>query len=192
MGTIITLPGPGIQPIHQGDLDGLCGLYAAINGISLTLARSAGRTLSRGELRRLFSRGVSFLANRHQLTCAVLCGFEEALWPALVETLTAKATNVMGVAIHCSRPLDLVRQPTVDETFWLIEEAVRNRQPVLLGLDGWYDHYTVVKGCTPTYLQLFDSGNLHRLARSACGVDQEHDPKRHIIRPGSVTVVEAG
>ncbi len=190
MGVIIELPGPDLRPLRQGDLDGLCGLYAAINGVRLALA--GRRPLAQSELSRLFACGVSFLSVRHQLACAILAGFEDRLWPELVDAVARRASRIAGVPVRPSRPLELIRGPSASEVLWVVEDAVARGCPVLVGLAGRHDHYTVVQGCTLAYLQLFDGGNLHRLARAACGVGEGEGPERHALRPGTLTVLEAG
>jgi hypothetical protein len=49
-----------IEPLGQGELDGLCGLYSAINALRLCAA-SHGRPLDWDQCERLFREGVDYL-----------------------------------------------------------------------------------------------------------------------------------
>lgn len=55
-------PSPRRGPFRQGDLDGLCGLYSAVNAICLVPAPQ--RPLSRNQARVLFRSGITHLNNR--------------------------------------------------------------------------------------------------------------------------------
>lgn len=181
------LPVGGMAPLRQGDLDSLCGLYAAINAIRLALAKT--RLLTSRELRQSFGRGVALLSVRHQLTCSLLVGCEAHDWPALVDAVTGQAARMTGVPLICARPLSQTEQPGLPNVFGVIEDAIGRGQPVLVTLGGWYDHHTVISGYSAFSLQLFDSANLRRLARGSCRVDDDMARGRHILRPRSLTVL---
>ena len=182
-----TLLGQDSAPSCQGDLDGLCGLYAAINALCLVLGPL--RILMRKEKRALFRSGVEFLQSTGRLDEFIIDGIDPEVWFQLLNHLADVAAAAANYRIHVSRPLRRKGPPTPARLFGEIEKAITLGRPVLISLAGVHDHYTVVRGYSPFSIWLYDSGNLQRLGCESIGVQAGRNA-RHVIDPCMVTVVK--
>lgn len=176
----------GETSLCQGDLDGLCGLYAAINGLRLLLGPV--RPLKRYEAKRLFDAGVTLLVDHDMLARAVTQGFQDTLWQALVQRLVEEASATTGRTIIMHQPLAKVPRPTRSATFAAIEAAIAAGQPVLADLSGTHEHFTVISGYSPYSLFLYDSGQLFWLTRASCSTGKA-GKRRHHLNPRSLTAL---
>ncbi|WP_242097662.1 hypothetical protein [Sphingomonas sp. CROZ-RG-20F-R02-07] len=176
----------GEASLSQGDLDGLCGLYAAINGLRLLLAPV--RQLKRHESKRLFHTGVTLLIEHDLLPSAVVEGFGDKLWRALVQRLVEEASVIADRTIAVHQPLAKLVRPTRSATFAAIEVALAAGQPVLADLSGRHEHFTVISGYSPYSLFLYDSGRLCWLPRASCSIGRARS-RRHHINPRSLTIL---
>lgn len=173
----------------QGEFDGLCGLYAVIN--ALTLLPGVDNLLTYSQCETLFKLGVSFLEERNILGLGVRWGVGPPSWRDLVDHVIAAARQ------QCSRPISVLRHfvhaPSVTLGGFIdaAEFAVRNKQPVLIQLRGQHSHYTVISGFTPTRLLLHDSFGHAWLNKAACTTN-DVDVSRHRIVPASFTALELG
>lgn len=91
-----------IEPVIQGDSDGLSALYCIINAVRLVMAPH--RELTHEEVRALFAAGVRFLARQGSLSEAVHSCVRERDWPKLAARVVASAQSALG------RPILLQRQ----------------------------------------------------------------------------------
>jgi hypothetical protein len=181
------------KPFRQGDLDGLCGLYAVVNAIRLAL-----RPLSRFDY-AIFSDFFEELVaeiDKHQ-------GFGKAsvsglTTPRLVRLLKLAGEVVesnLGFKLEVGRPLLASRRPSLDDAIGhLRSELRRPATALLLGLGGEYDHWTVVRRITRASILLYDSAGYSRIAIRECRMG--HETRRsaqcaHVIGPGSAFVVRA-
>lgn len=176
-----------IQSFRQGQLDGLCGLYVAINAIRLL--RSADRALSPIEAKALYVTGVRMLAKREKLASAVLNGVPDKIWCKLVTKLAGELPAGAGQAIDVERPFRGRPRVSRRELLTLIEAAVDASQPVLLSLSGKHAHYTIVCGYTARRFVLFDSSSLSWLSRDLCGPSHSRRDWGHTINTGSLMVM---
>ena len=172
-----------MQPFHQGDLDSLCGLYAAINALRLVLAPV--RRVKRPEALNWFRTGLEFLGKTGNLQDIIGDGIGPPEWLELMEMLAA----VAGCRVEIVQPLRCSARATRSRMYGAIEDAIVRGQPVLITLSGVHDHYTVVSGFSPFSLWLFDSGHLQRLRRSDCGTQRGGDKWRHRMNARTLTVL---
>lgn len=91
-----------IQPITQGDYDGLCGLYAIINAICLVAAPE--KELNHDEVRVLFQAGVTHLARQGKLTRAVHTGIAQEAYLQLAQHVTRAARKRLRIHIMLEQP----------------------------------------------------------------------------------------
>lgn len=181
------LPLAGLKPLRQGELDGLCGLYAGINALRLLFA--AERPLSRRQVKALFETGIVHLADIAPLPAAIVGGLEHQTWEGLLQALVTEVTRMTGRTILVTRPLRKVTHPSRSKTFDAMESAIRGMHPVLIELSGVHQHFTVVCGYSASRLVLFDSGTLYWLTCRSCTVRTGQTRRRHIINPRSLTVL---
>lgn len=164
-----------IEPHRQGQLDGCCGIYSAINGLRLALHDH--NPLTKAAAKRLFEMSADFLDDRGGAGEAMWAGMETRRWHALVRKL-AKHIPTASLVVEVERP-EFTSKPGLDMVFEWIAASLAQGKPVLVHLDGTLKHFSVISGSTPTRLELFDS-NCHRFVmRSSCGVRTGF----HILRP---------
>lgn len=164
-----------IEPYNQGSLDGLCGLYSAING--LRLARHDHDPMNRAQCKRLLGRGAAYLHRNRSLTPALSKGMETWLWHALIRNL-AKHAVTDEIAFKIERPV-FSGEPDIADVFAWIDASLGQGKPVLICLRNALNHFSVVTASTPSNLLLFDSNGHRFVKRSSCGIDTG----RHQIAP---------
>lgn len=157
-----------IDPISQGDYDGLCSLYAIINAIRLVTAPL--KELSDDEGKSLFKAGVNFLAKRGRVANAVHSGVGQATWPQLAQHL-ARAAVRLRVPIFLEQPFTKSNMPA-EAAARTIEQLITAGKAPVVFMRGKYRHYSVISGYTPFSFKLFDSFDYHWVRRSSCSLDE--------------------
>lgn len=177
-----------LEPYQQGEFDGLCGLYAAINGIGLLASQH--RPLTAVQCQGLYRRGIEIVQGEGRLPFAAAWGISQTLWRRLVEDLCASASRRARLRIKARRPFvsTFARRRDVLAT---IEQAIDNGHPVLVALLGTYFHYTVICGYTPRRLILFDSYAYSWIDKASCAVTGEKVAGRHQIATRSLMIIAA-
>lgn len=167
-----------LQPLAQGELDGLCGLYSVINAVRLALQPYA--PVSERQTERMFRIGADWLAAHALLDDAVSWGMAQGPWRRMAAAVLASASR---------RGLQLSLQPLLrdgrqrDAAFASIAAAIAQQQPVLVMLHEQLHHFTVISGIGPARLTLFDSAGYRYLARHTCSFRRLPTPTRHRIAP---------
>jgi hypothetical protein len=177
-----------IDPLEQGALDGFCGIYAAINGLRLALTDH--HDLDETQIDALFAKAVELLAQESRLQFAVTWGISQGRWRQLVAALCRSASRRSGVRVEATIMFDAGTRPTRRQVVRSIERAIDRQCPVLLSLNGEYDHFTVVCAYTQTRLILYDSYVYHWVAKASCGVSYERGEWRHRIATASLMALE--
>jgi len=172
------LPGVvGYEPLQQGDLDDLCGLYATINAICIVMAPN--RALSDRDVRKLTRAGVRYLDNQQMFRKAFNKGMTGKLHRKLAKHMVQEAQSVTGAPLSMRR-LSLVRaEADQGQLIQSIEEALQQGAAVMMGLHNTHDHFTVVVGSSTTRLYLADSDGLHWLPKRHVGPCGGTRPYRH-------------
>jgi hypothetical protein len=150
---------------RQGDLDGLCGVYAVVNALRYLFQ------LNEEDCRALFAALVKALHHRcrrpHQ---HILWGIPFSTLKRLIE-----ATQTCRV-LDCdqtfwARPLRLPRNQRNLPRLWSgLTQELTPTCVALIGITGATDHWCVVYRITPKMLWLLDSSGRTRLRRSRCTV----------------------
>jgi hypothetical protein len=158
-----------LDPLSQGGLDGLCGVYSIIN--ALRIARHPCSPLPGREARRLFGAALHYLNEEEDLPELLRFGMDHPTWIALARDLAARAsTGSAKVAVK------LARKPVSPKQRhgWITSELAQGH-PVLVHLPG-YCHYSAIVGWTSSGFHLFDSHARKRVqaaplsvAISVCG-----------------------
>ena len=170
-----------LKPLLQGDRDGLCGLYAIINALRLTL--QPVRPLSSHQVRALFESGVRFLAAEEALITAMCTGISAKRWRRLSKHLHSEVSKCARVEIVHERPFGRAQVVTETAAVAELEQRVGMQQVVLVELGGAYDHYSVISGYSQTSVFLFDSFGYARLSRTSCAIGSAQSPLRHRLDP---------
>jgi hypothetical protein len=152
-----------VEPISQGDYDGLCSLYAIINAIRLVVA--PGTELSDDQGKALFKAGISFLAKQGEVPKAVHSGIGEATWPQLAQHVTRQAAE-LRVSVLLEQPLanEHMSAALIART---IEQLITAGKAPVLFMRGKYRHYSVISGYSPFSFKLFDSFGYRWVRRSS-------------------------
>ena len=177
-----------VDPLRQGDLSNLCGLYSVLNAVRLACWRVPP---TEDQLRALLQFGLRYLIKRRALARVVESGMHQGLWVELGTALINHANDLLGTSLSL-QPLphgqNRPRSESAHETCEMLKEALRERYPVVLGLGGALDHYTVLAGYSEHRFSLFDSSGLFWIEQKSIGLS-EHCGKRHWIYFGSPRAV---
>ncbi len=168
---------------RQGDLDGLCGVYAVVNALRHLLR------LRDEQCQKLFEKLIKALAQ----DCSRV--HERLLWGMGIRQLRRLVT----VASRCrlqgqnlsfaARPLRLRReQRTLPDLWAALDEEVGPNCVAIVGLSGVDDHWCVVYRVTPKTLQLLDSSGETRINRSRCTV--RPTSTRYCLELGEILLIE--
>lgn len=175
---------PEIEPYQQGDLDGLCGLYAVINALRLLHPR-----LDDDGARAMFRKLTKTLGKTlAHAVWPVYDGIHRVILEDLLIAAREHAQRHLGLSIEVE-PLILWRKhPTLSDLWDGLREHLDGRQVAILGLEGAKDHWTVAYAATETTIRLFDSSDRHLLTRSRCTLQRTDTRVR--LRPKAVLLIK--
>lgn len=166
-----------LTPYNQGRLDGLCGLYSALNAIQLALPPDGA--LANAQATRLFQKGVGYIARKCSLQSVLTKGMSTKRWRKLLRFLARHADGAKySLLIEYPPRTD---EPTVEALFEWIEASLLTGKPVLICLENRLNHFSVVAGLDDRRLHFFDSHGLRYVFRSSCGIGER---LHHISRIG--------
>jgi len=167
-------PSSGLPPFQQGGLDALCGLYSIVNA-----ERIVNRS-SDDETQILFDELIHYLARRGLLTKFLIGGI---LHPQMLIILK-KVVGKKRIA-NMEIPWRGVQNPDLT-TFWKSMQNFLDGTPgraIILGLQGYHDHWTVIESITNRSILLYDSALIKRLPRSQCTTVYATWKRKHILLP---------
>lgn len=177
------------RPFEQGDLDGLCGLYAVINAVALVAAPIT--PLSRARARALLHVGAEALLTQDEGPDILASGMSVETQVAVALHMLARAEEVTGVRL-CATQLFAAppsRKPPVSMT--TLRDKLADGSALIVCLSKTLSHFTVLCGMTPSRAILFDSDGLRWLDRRTLGIGGKPRNCRHIIVARSVIEVRA-
>jgi hypothetical protein len=170
---IYTRPAPGLPPFQQGGLDSLCGLYSIVN------AERFINHSSNEQAQELFNDVVYFLSRKRLLSKLLIGGVIHRQMLLILEQVVGE--RISNVEI----PWRGVPTPDLD-TFWKsmqnFLDGTRGRA-VILGLNGYHDHWTVIETITDRSILLYDSASIKRLPRSSCTTFYTNGRRKHLLLP---------
>jgi len=176
-----------LVPLRQGDLSNLCGVYSLVNGLQLALFPV--RPLRRREMADLLQFAFSSLAGTSPVAGVVAKGMSDATWMRLCNVLVKYVAAEYDLPITASRELRALARTDWGMALRRIKCAIRAGSPVLVGLFGALDHYSVIAGYTDTRLRLFDSSGHKWVGTKRCGFAHGGAQPRHRILKRSVTIL---
>src|SRR5215217_1160720 len=155
-GTAAVVP----KPFEQGDLDGLCGVYAVVN--AARLAAHPHRRLSAADCRGLFAALLAELAEEGRLRGFVAAGLGTRVLARLLRRAGRWLRKHHGLALEVRRPFAKRDQPQPEACLQtLAEHLARPGTAAIVGSD---EHWTVVRAVTPKRLLLADSDGRRHFA----------------------------
>ena len=164
----------GLLPFQQGGLDSLCGLYSIIN---------AERIINRSsddDAQQLFDGLVHFLSRRGLLRKLLIGGIIHTEMLMILDKVVGRQ-RISRVSI----PWRGVPNPDLT-TFWRSMQGFLDGTPgraIILGLQGYHDHWTVIESITDRSIFLYDSSLIKRLPRSRCTTVYTRGRRQHLLLP---------
>jgi hypothetical protein len=175
-----------LEPLKQADLVLLCGLFSVLNAVRLALYP---RELDRRQLRTLFRVGIAHLASTRSLKSTLEAGLDERRWYRLARGVLNDVTEQHGVNLRCEPILADCQRKDSEGAFATLERHLLAGNPILIGLWGVHQHYSVLSGISAARLTLFDSTGLHWIRRDRCSFMHSGQRLRHRISRHSVFAV---
>jgi len=180
--------------LRQGHLDGLCGVYAIINGIRRALGPDP--RLSSEVWDGLFAK----LLAAHDQGLGASAVVTDGIGPRALRRLAKAAAIYLadhhGIDLVVSRPDHRAKTRTVRKILAYISNATReSRTAVVIGFGGQLDHWSVVTSVGSEFITLFDSAGHHRLRIDRCRTT--HQPRQlkgtsHVLDPRWLVQISVG
>ena len=173
------------RPYQQGDLDGLCGVYSAVNAVRV-LCPEVDATTAEHLFDVLMQRLLRTVGNP---STAVTWGIGRLMLAGLIDEAIEYMLDDFDIRLKARRlPKALRHSANRDQLWQALETQISPSCVAIIGLAGKHSHWTVAAQVTPLRIRLFDSGKLQALPRARCTVGRT--TKRHQIAPTHVLLVE--
>lgn len=164
----------GLPPYQQGGLDSLCGLYSIIN------AERIVNHSSDEETQQLFDSLIHYLSRRGLLTKFLIGGIIHTEMLVILKKIVGKK-RISNVQI----PWRGMQNPDLT-TFWKSMQSFldgTSGRAIILGLQGYHDHWTVIESITNRSILLYDSSLIKRLPRSRCTTVYATWKRKNLLLP---------
>ena len=164
----------GLLPFQQGGLDSLCGLYSIVN------AERIINHSSDEEAQQLFNDLVYFLARRGLLSKFLIGGIHHPQMLMILDKVVGKQ-RISNVWI----PWRGIPNPDLT-SFWNSMQVFLDGTParsIILGLEGYHDHWTVIERISSRSIHLYDSSQIKRLPRPYCTTVYTTNKRKHLLLP---------
>lgn len=148
------------KPFEQGDLDGLCGVYAVVN--AARLAAHPHRRLPAAECRELFAVLLAELADEGRLRGFVAHGLGNRVLARLLRRTDRWLRKRNGLALEVRRPFAERGEPGPEACLRVLAEHLA--RPGAAAIVGSDEHWMVVRAVTPKRLLLADSNGRRHFA----------------------------
>ncbi|WP_114189015.1 hypothetical protein [Microvirga aerophila] len=168
---------------RQGDLDGLCGVYAIVNALRHVLR------LRDEQCQKLFGKLIKALEQDcDHLHHPLLRGMYFAQLKRLM--VFAGQRRIQGQKLKFeARTLRLTRdQRTLPSLWTALNQEVGPACVAIVGITGATDHWCVVYRVTPKTLWLLDSDGWTYMRRSRCTVRSSRT--RYCLEVGEILLIE--
>jgi hypothetical protein len=162
-----------LPPFQQGGLDSLCGLYSIVN---------AERFINRSsdeDVQRLFNDVIHYLSRRGLLGDLLIGGVIHTQMLQILKKVVGRRIPNIDI------PWRGVPNPDLT-TFWRSMQEFLDGRPgrsIILGLNGFHDHWTVIETITNRSIMLYDSASIQRLPRSTCTTVYATGRRKHLLLP---------
>ena len=167
-------PASSLPPFQQGGLDSLCGLYSIVN------AERFINHSSDEDTQQLFDDLIHYLSRRGLLGKLLIGGVIHTQMLLILDKVVGKE-RISNVQI----PWRGVPNPDLT-TFW---NSMQNfldgtsGRAIILGLQGFHDHWTVIETISNRSIRLYDSALIKRLPRSSCTTVYATWKRKHLLFP---------
>lgn len=158
---------------EQGGLDALCGIYSLVNAEQLINGTSYDQS------KELFDKIIDFLKEEEILAKTLKEGM-------ILKTIKRVLTRMLDDKIQYQE-LHFAGKVNPDlDTYWEEMLSFLNEgksRAIIIGLEGVYSHWTVVKKISEKRIELFDSSGLKHLNRKNCTTYNKMGERHHILYP---------
>ena len=164
----------------QGNLDGLCGVYAVVNSVR----NMSPKRLNGDQEKDLFRQLIGMLGEEDRLEDALCNGMTVRPLGRLIDAASSFLQSTHGTRL--GRQLAFRTAPEGLQQFWeAIVEHLDEHGPgsVLLGLGGKHDHWTCVGTMSENTITLIDSDGIRRIHRKHCTVADAKGLRHHVLWP---------
>lgn len=175
------------SPFAQGDLDNLCGLYAAVNAVCLVSAPI--RPVRRAEALLLLQTGLTYLKRRNGLLEAFLEGMAIQRQRAVTQHVAKAASKALELTFFAKPLLSAKSTAATEDTLNLIAERIKAGSAVIVCLENTYWHYTIIAGMSDSRVYLFDSEGMSWIEQRSISVCQSCSTSRHCVSRASIVEV---
>lgn len=174
-----------LKPLRQGQLDGFCGVYAVLNAVRLLAYPD--RQLHPAEMRRMFRKAVHILSRHRLLKMGATFGLDPKPWQLMLDSLLPDIEHIAGFEIRQRKVFKAKAGLKASTAIGAIRNQIDQGRPIVLILDGAYDHWTVISGYNHQRFHLFDSDGYHWINPASVGLD---DTLPHVLRAESTFAFE--
>lgn len=164
----------GFPPFQQGGLDSLCGLYSIVN------AERYINHSSDEETQQLFDDLIYYLSRRGLLSKFLIGGIIHTEMLVILKKVVGKK-RISNVEI----PWRGVQNPDLTKFWKSMQDFLdgTSGRAIILGLQGYHDHWTVIESITNRSILLYDSALIKRLPRSSCTTVYATWKRKHLLLP---------
>jgi len=164
----------GFPPFQQGGLDSLCGLYSIVN------AERYINHSSNEETQQLFDDLIYYLSRRGLLSKFLIGGIIHTEMLVILKKVVGKK-RISNVEI----PWRGVQNPDLTKFWKSMQDFLdgTSGRAIILGLQGYHDHWTVIESITNRSILLYDSALIKRLPRSSCTTVYATWKRKHLLLP---------
>jgi len=170
------------KPYQQGDLDGLCGVYALVNAVDYLCG-----PLSRRKAIQLFEQILTHLEAKAPLASRCTNGI-------VINEIAGILKTVICQHYPIQRYKPFHRQPWVNKSRYIKTLREFLQQPntiVLLALEGYHSHWTLVHQITDKTLMTYDSSEIHYVLINNCSMISDKVEKGHWLIPAQTYLLQS-
>ena len=180
-----------LKPYRQGDLDGLCGLYAVVNALRLA---TAGERLTKYTWRLIFAALAVATDNQVGVANALTWGIDRNRLIKILKEANITIAEETGLQISVRRPLRRHSKIGLADLLGELQELLAQpRAALLIALSGAVEHWTVLHSVEPERLVLWDSGGMQWISLGRCrmGYEPTRTNREYVLRRGDVLLISA-
>jgi hypothetical protein len=156
-----------LRPFRQGELDGLCGVYAIINAVRFALRSDT--KLQDDDWSDLFAELLVAADDMAGAAAVTTSGITAQPLRSLLKTAAAFLSDHRGLDLVGFRPVKALAPRTMPQILTYLESHLRQpRTAALVEVGGRIHHWSVVASVESRFLNLFDSSGHDRLRIDRC------------------------
>ena len=163
------------MPYAQGELDGLCGVYAIVNAVENTVAG-----WKKEDANGLFNHLVTRLSGQGRLHTAMADGIGVRELCRLIDHAGVYLADEYGLSLK--RRIAFNRRVPLSSYWQRIQEHLQGRgHTAIIGLWGKHEHWSCVDSMSGHKVHLLDSGRepIRRIYRAYCTTGRTRGRRRH-------------